>query len=129
MGCQKNHLSKTHLEAKLEENRREILFLMVPWVGLQCVIVPFPGHTYFVFGLCYQVRLNTEKTIRIHHKCEGEIEKSIPRITDWHHKACRVMTNGDRERWIFYPTLIRIMDYFSCSPLITSFYIRASRNS
>ena len=21
------------------------LFLMVPWVGLQCVIVVFPGHT------------------------------------------------------------------------------------
>ena len=21
------------------------LFLMVPWVGLQCVIVAFPGHT------------------------------------------------------------------------------------
>ena len=23
------------------------LFLTVPWVGLQCVIVVFPGHTYF----------------------------------------------------------------------------------
>ena len=22
------------------------LFLTVPWVGLQCVIVAFPGHTY-----------------------------------------------------------------------------------
>ena len=37
------------------------------------------------------------KTISIHHKCEGGIEKSIPRITDWHHEACRVMTIGDRE--------------------------------
>ena len=33
--------------------------------------------------------------------CEGEREKSVPRITDWHHEACRVMTNGDREGQIF----------------------------
>ena len=33
--------------------------------------------------------------------CEGGIEKSVPRITDWHHEACRVMTNGDHEGWIF----------------------------
>ena len=26
------------------------LFLTVPWVGLQCVIVVFPDHTYLVFG-------------------------------------------------------------------------------
>ena len=30
--------------------------------------------------------------IRIYHECEAGIEKSILRITDWHHKACRVMT-------------------------------------
>ena len=35
--------------------------------------------------------------IRIYHECEGRIEKSVPRITDWHHMACQVMTNGDRE--------------------------------
>ena len=34
--------------------------------------------------------------IRNHHECEGGIEKSIQRITLWHHEACRVMTNGDR---------------------------------
>ena len=27
--------------------------------------------------------------IRIHHKFEGEVGKSIPRITVWHHEACR----------------------------------------
>ena len=27
--------------------------------------------------------------IRIHHEFEGGIEKSVPRITDWHHEACR----------------------------------------
>ena len=38
---------------------------------------------------------------RIHHECEGGIEKSVPRITDWHHEACQVMTNGDHEGRIF----------------------------
>ena len=34
-----------------------------------------------------------------------EKEKSVPRIAFWHHEACRVMTNGDPEGWIFlsYP--------------------------
>ena len=25
------------------------LFLMVPWIGLQCAIVIFPDHTHFLF--------------------------------------------------------------------------------
>ena len=28
------------------------------------------------------------KNISIHHECEGGIEKSVLRITDWHHEAC-----------------------------------------
>ena len=43
------------------------------------------------------------KAIRIYHECDGVIEKSIPRITDWHHEACLVMTNGDHEGIFFYP--------------------------
>ena len=39
--------------------------------------------------------------ISIHHKYEGGIEKSVLRITDWHHEACRVMTIGDPEGRIF----------------------------
>ena len=35
--------------------------------------------------------------IRIHHEFESGIGKSVPRITIWHHEACRVMTNGDPE--------------------------------
>ena len=27
------------------------LFLTVPWVGLQCVIVVFPDHTHLLFGI------------------------------------------------------------------------------
>ena len=49
---------------------------------------------------------------------------TIVRITDWHHDACRVMTNGECEgRIFFYPILTWIMNSFSCSPLNTSFYI------
>ena len=40
-------------------------------------------------------------TISFYNECEGGIEKSVPRITDLHHEACRVMTIGDRERRIF----------------------------
>ena len=45
------------------------------------------------------------KSIPIDHECEGRIEKSVPRIAVTHHEACRVMTNGDHEGWIFlsYP--------------------------
>ena len=39
--------------------------------------------------------------VRIHHECEGGIEKSVPRVTVWHHEACRVMTKGDPEGRIF----------------------------
>ena len=38
-----------------------------------------------------------DKIIRIHHKCEGGIEKSLPRITE----ACCVMSNGDHKGRIF----------------------------
>ena len=43
--------------------------------------------------------------IRIFDECEGRIEKSVPRITAWHHEACRVMTNIDPKGQIFlsYP--------------------------
>ena len=31
------------------------LFLTVPWVGLQCVIVVFPDHTHLHFNWCLKV--------------------------------------------------------------------------
>ena len=48
---------------------------------------------------------------------EGGIEKSVTRITVWHHEACRVMKDCDSEDVFFYPALTRIMDSFSCSSL------------
>ena len=57
----------------------------------------------------------------MNHECEDGIEKSVPRITVWHHEACRVMTNGVHEGQNLYPIFIRIMDYFSCSLLNIAF--------
>ena len=62
------------------------------------------------------------KKIRIHHECEGRIEKSVLRIAVWHHQACRVMTVIPREGF-FYPTLTPIKDNFSCSPLFLFMYL------
>ena len=43
--------------------------------------------------------------LRIYHECEGRIEKSVPRMTVWHHAASPGMTNADHEGRIFlsYP--------------------------
>ena len=62
------------------------------------------------YNKCLAVGMSKEGTlslvlihgnIRIHHECEGGTEKSVWRITDWHHKACRVVTKGDHEGGIF----------------------------
>ena len=45
-------------------------------------------------------------------------------ITVCHHLASLVMTNSDPLDGFFYPTLTRIVDSFSCSPLNTSFYVK-----
>ena len=56
--------------------------------------------------------------IGIYHEREGGIEKSIPRITVWHHEAYRVMTNGDHEERIF----LSYNGVFSCSQLVSTLY-------
>ena len=38
-------------------------------------------------------------------------------------QSFRVMTNGDPRDGFFYPTLTRIMDSFSCSPLMLFIYL------
>ena len=62
--------------------------------------------------------------IRIYHECEGRIEKSVPRLANWHHEACRVMTNDDPEGTIFlsYPHTNNGF-FFS---LTTIFYLKIS---
>ena len=34
-----------------------LLFLEVPWVGLQCVIVVFPDHTHLLFFMFFKVNV------------------------------------------------------------------------
>ena len=55
----------------------------------------------FVAPVRMRTRLSQVRSIRIYHEYEGGIEKYFPRITDWHHEACRVMTIGDRKGRIF----------------------------
>ena len=57
----------------------------------------FPIGYYFDFGY----EKNVFKNIGILHECGDGIEKSIPRITDWLHEACRMVANGDHEGRIF----------------------------
>ena len=38
------------------------LFLAVPWVGLQCVIVVFPDHTHLLF---ISITMRTHDIVRI----------------------------------------------------------------
>ena len=63
------------------------------------------------------------EAVIIYERFEGRLEKSIPRITVWHHEACQVMTNGDLRDSFFYLSLTQIMDYFSCSPLLLFIYL------
>ena len=45
------------------------------------------------------------------------IEKSVTRVTDRHHGACRVMPNSDTEcDGFFYPHHTSMTDTFSCIP-------------
>ena len=74
---------------------------------------------------CLSGRVSDWKRIRIHH--EWLDRKIRIRITDVHHDACRVMTPVIAWDGFFYYILARIMDSFSCSPLITSFYIGVKR--
>ena len=46
----------------------------------------------FVFAFAARICDNIESIL---------IEKAVLRITVWHYEACRVMTNGDPEGWIF----------------------------
>ena len=58
--------------------------------------------------------------IRTHQEGEGGIENSTLRITVWHHEACRVMTNCDRDGLIFLSQPHSNNRYFSCSSFNTT---------
>ena len=56
---------------------------------------------HFCFGSCLFyvlfVALSVIDIISIFHGCMVWIEKSVMRVTDRHHEACRVMPNSDSE--------------------------------
>ena len=54
--------------------------------------------------------------ISIFHGCMVWIEKSVTRVTDRHHEACRLMTNSDPELQIFLSTSYIHDNPFSCIP-------------
>ena len=61
----------------------------------------------FFILLVYVVSSGPKKPVhqyslaRDNKKCEDGIEKSVPRITDWHHDACQVTTISDQEERFF----------------------------
>ena len=50
------------------------------------------------------------ESIRLYHKCESWIEKSVLKITNWNYKACQVMSNVDCEGRIVlsHPQTIKV---------------------
>ena len=52
---------------------------------------------YFSVKITLQALKKKKKIISIFHGCMVWIEKSITRVTDRHHVACRVMPNSDPE--------------------------------
>ena len=95
-----------------------------------CRISAFSGFSRSLF-LCFFPILNEvfsrEQRKKKHYSCEDGIEKSVTRITEWHHKAKNpslaitvfhhsaspVMPIGDARDGFFYPTLTLMMDSYN----------------
>ena len=72
----------------------------------------------------YTQKLQTKvanKSFIVCIRLECRIEKSVPRITVWHHEACRVVTNGDPEGRIFISLPHTNYGFIFCSPLNFAF--------
>ena len=48
----------------------------------------FTINSLYSYGLFHTDKCNKGGIVRIHHECEGKIEKSVLRITIWRHEAC-----------------------------------------
>ena len=102
-----------------EMDERTLRVVELAWIQMFVVTViqdiMLMVHIVEVILSCFM-----QGNIRIYHECG--LEKSIPRITDWHHEACRVMTNCDRENVFFLLTINNPFMYFNIAPI--SFLIR-----
>ena len=47
---------------------------------------------------------------RIHHSCKVWVDKSVPRVTVWHHEASLVMPKCDPRDSFVYPYLTLMLD-------------------
>ena len=62
-------------------------------------------HVYALIGIRWHFEMSVFEIMRaigvyiisIFHVCMVWIEKSVTRVTDRHHEACRVMPNSDPE--------------------------------
>ena len=79
------------------------------WPGVKRFLCTF--NTKISIILSYEASI-----ISIFHGCMVWIEKSVTRVTERHHEACRVMPNSDPEWQIFYPHHTLMIDTLSCIP-------------
>ena len=64
----------------------------------------FEKNTSYIELEQSNVQVTVTENISVFHGCMVWIEKSVTRVTDRHHEACRVMPNSDPERQIFLST-------------------------
>ena len=109
--------------ACVSSHRCHFLFRLKRFISLEEIEIFLDKNKITAF-ICLIIMEFLRQTcnIRIYHRCEGEIEKSVLRITDWHHEACRVMTNVDLEGWIFlFHTINGFFFHAHQSPFNTAF--------
>ena len=56
-------------------------------------------------------------TLKIYYEFVDRIEKSVPRVTSWHHMAPLSDTNKDMRDMFVYPFVKLLLDSFSCKSL------------
>ena len=65
-----------------------LLFVTVPWVGMQCVVVVFPDHTHLLFGLVdminYLVILFQRMSIIVFEQKFNNCKRQSKQIYEFH---------------------------------------------
>ena len=74
--------------------------LTCTFVDKVVLVNPFVHCLKFCFSLfpSFDILPQTVDLFTVYHENEVGIDKSVLRITVWHHEGCRVITNGDRTR-------------------------------